>query len=102
MKLSTLDKVFGNYLVATYADNLNRIDPVQIMDLRMAFYAGAKIMVEAATQEPPLSFEEGQGQGLLDDIDEFRSHIREAEHNRAVAVAILASAQLQNNKVSKN
>ena len=100
MKLSTLDKVFGNYLVATYADNLNRIDPIQIMDLRMAFYAGAKIMVEAASQEPPLSCEEGQG--LLDDIDEFRSHIREAEHNRAIAVAILASAQLQNNKVSKN
>ena len=100
MKLSTLDKVFGNYLVATYADNLNRIDPIQIMDLRMAFYAGATIMVDAASQEPPLSFEEGQG--LLDDIVEFRSHIREAEHNRAVAVAILASAQLQNNKVSKN
>lgn len=101
MKLSTLDKVFINYLVVYYGDNLSKIGVTQVMDLQRAFYAGAKIMVEAASQEPPLSFEEGQG--LLDNIAEFQSHIKDEHHNRIICAAILVQAEMSyNNGASKN
>lgn len=100
MKLSTLDKVFSQMCVAAYGDNLNKINVVQIMDLRRAFYAGAKVMVEVAHAEPPLS--NAEGQELLDNISEFGSHIKEENHNRMVAAAILTQAQLKINGASTN
>lgn len=101
MKLSTLDKVFGGLLICTYKnDTLNKIGVTQVMDLRRAFYAGARVMVAAAYAEPPLT--DAEGQELVDNTTEFGSHTKDMEHNRIVAAAILMQAQMEINGASTN
>lgn len=101
MKLSTLDKVFGEFLVCVYKnDTLNKIGLTQVMDLRRAFYAGARVMVDAAYAEPPLT--DAEGQELVDNTTEFGSHIKEEDHNRTLAAAILVQAQMKGNGASMN
>ena len=101
MKLSPLDKVFGELLICAYKnDALNKIGVSQVMDLRRAFYAGARVMVDAAYAEPPLT--DAQGQELVDNTTEFGAHIKDNDHNRILAVAILVQAQMKANGASTN